>query len=97
MECPFCGHVERRVVDSRPSMGTVRRRSECLSCKKRWTTMEIMVEHNASSMPKSKPTARLKARFEEPDVELPWNHTAYDDDGILIAPTISGRGARRYA
>lgn len=44
MECPACGHEKRRVVDSRPSMGSVYRRSECLKCMKRFTTLEIIVE-----------------------------------------------------
>ena len=35
MKCPFCGYLESRVVDSR-------RRRECLSCLKRFTTYEIV-------------------------------------------------------
>ncbi len=44
MECPFCGFPESKVVDSRPSEeGTkIRRRRECLSCSKRFTTYETM-------------------------------------------------------
>jgi transcriptional repressor NrdR len=42
MKCPYCGHDEDKVVDSRPvDEGTaVRRRRECLSCLKRFTTYE---------------------------------------------------------
>ncbi len=40
MECPFCGHGESRVVDSRPTVGGVRRRRECVGCGRRFTTME---------------------------------------------------------
>ena len=42
MKCPFCGHVESRVVDSRISRDaeSIRRRRECLKCKKRFTTSE---------------------------------------------------------
>jgi transcriptional repressor NrdR len=42
VRCPFCGAVEDRVVDSRESRdsGTVRRRRECLSCGRRFTTYE---------------------------------------------------------
>lgn len=42
MKCPFCGHQEDRVVDSR-AMSTgdaIRRRRECLACNKRFTTYE---------------------------------------------------------
>lgn len=42
MKCPFCGYFDSKVADSRPSNdGTkIRRRRECLSCKKRFTTFE---------------------------------------------------------
>lgn len=42
MKCPFCGQDEDRVVDSRESRNgtTVRRRRECLSCERRFTTYE---------------------------------------------------------
>lgn len=44
MKCPFCGFLESKVVDSRPTEdGTsIRRRRECLSCHKRFTTYEVM-------------------------------------------------------
>ena len=44
MKCPFCGYTESRVIDSRPAEEgtTIRRRRECLSCQKRFTTYEIM-------------------------------------------------------
>ena len=44
MKCPFCGFQESRVIDSRPAEegATIRRRRECLSCQKRFTTYEIM-------------------------------------------------------
>ena len=44
MKCPYCGHSESRVIDSRPAEegATIRRRRECLSCQKRFTTYEIM-------------------------------------------------------
>lgn len=42
MKCPFCGHDEDKVIDSRPSdEGTaIRRRRECISCNARFTTYE---------------------------------------------------------
>ena len=44
MKCPYCGYAESKVVDSRPAEegATIRRRRECLSCQKRFTTYEIM-------------------------------------------------------
>ena len=42
MHCPFCGHVETKVTDSRLTAdgGQIRRRRECLSCGERFTTYE---------------------------------------------------------
>ena len=44
MKCPYCAHPESKVVDSRPSDegASIRRRRECLSCHKRFTTYETM-------------------------------------------------------
>jgi len=44
MKCPFCAYAESKVIDSRPAEegATIRRRRECLSCKKRFTTYETM-------------------------------------------------------
>ena len=44
MKCPFCGYLDSKVVDSRPTEdgASIRRRRECLSCHKRFTTFEVM-------------------------------------------------------
>jgi transcriptional repressor NrdR len=46
MNCPFCGHLEDKVVDSRESKegGAIRRRRECLKCERRFTTYERIDE-----------------------------------------------------
>ena len=46
MKCPFCGHPEDKVVDSREGKEhqAIRRRRECLGCKKRFTTYERVDE-----------------------------------------------------
>jgi transcriptional repressor NrdR len=46
MRCPFCGHVEDRVVDSRTTQAgeVIRRRRECLDCERRYTTYERIEE-----------------------------------------------------
>ena len=46
MKCPFCGHPEDKVVDSRESKEgqAIRRRRECLSCERRFTTYERVDE-----------------------------------------------------
>src|SRR5438309_69262 len=42
MKCPYCGHIDLKVVDSRDSDTgeSIRRRRECLQCTKRFTTYE---------------------------------------------------------
>ncbi len=40
MICPYCSHIETKVVDSRESESNVRRRRECEKCSKRFTTYE---------------------------------------------------------
>lgn len=46
MDCPYCNSKKIRVVDKRPSdEKTIRRRRECLKCKKRFTTYERIETH----------------------------------------------------
>ena len=44
MKCPYCGYNESKVIDSRPAdeNSSIRRRRECLSCGKRFTTYETV-------------------------------------------------------
>ncbi len=42
MKCPFCKHEHDKVVDSRSSGDSIRRRRECLECSKRFTTYEYV-------------------------------------------------------
>ena len=44
MKCPFCGNTDSKVIDSRPTEDNqrIRRRRECMSCQKRFTTFEIV-------------------------------------------------------
>ena len=60
MRCLYCGHLESKVVDSRSAEdGTaIRRRRECLGCKKRFTTYEkiesvpiIVIKRDGSRQP----------------------------------------------
>jgi transcriptional repressor NrdR len=46
MTCPFCGHIQDKVVDSRESKegDAIRRRRQCLACEKRFTTYERIDE-----------------------------------------------------
>lgn len=44
MNCPFCFYHDSKVIDSRPTDegSKIRRRRECLSCSKRFTTYEVV-------------------------------------------------------
>ena len=44
MKCPYCGELDSKVIDSRPTEDgeKIRRRRECLRCAKRFTTYEIV-------------------------------------------------------
>lgn len=44
MKCPVCGYPESKVIDSRPASegNSIRRRRECLSCQRRFTTFETI-------------------------------------------------------
>ncbi|MCL1944584.1 MAG: transcriptional regulator NrdR [Firmicutes bacterium] len=59
MKCSFCGHLESKVVDTRDNgVDSIRRRRECLSCCKRFTTYEfvdreqfVVVKNNGERRP----------------------------------------------
>ena len=42
MKCPYCDYADSKVIDSRPTEegSSIRRRRECISCGKRFTTYE---------------------------------------------------------
>ncbi|MDE6672591.1 MAG: transcriptional regulator NrdR [Ruminococcus sp.] len=42
MKCPFCGFDDSKVTDSRPVDEKIRRRRECLKCRGRFTTYEVV-------------------------------------------------------
>lgn len=42
MKCPECGYEDSKVIDSRPAENKIRRRRECLLCKCRFTTYEMV-------------------------------------------------------
>ncbi|MBK8017401.1 MAG: transcriptional repressor NrdR [Betaproteobacteria bacterium] len=63
MKCPFCGHLDTQVVDSRVSedADSVRRRRRCLACDKRFTTFERV----ELRMPQIVKTSGSRAEFDE--------------------------------
>ena len=68
MKCIFCGHDNSKVIDSRATIenNSIRRRRECLVCKKRWTTYEtvedcpiMVIKKNGSIQPFDKNKIKL--------------------------------------
>ncbi|NLC73595.1 MAG: transcriptional repressor NrdR [Ruminococcaceae bacterium] len=90
MKCPFCGFVESKVIDSRPAeeYSTIRRRRECLSCQKRFTTYEnierlplVVVKRDGSrqSFDKSKLVNSMLKACEKRSVPLSSLEAIADD------------------
>lgn len=55
MKCPFCNSEDTKVVDSRTALdGSIKRRRECISCQKRFTTYERFEENQIYVVKKDK-------------------------------------------
>jgi transcriptional repressor NrdR len=60
MDCPYCSNSKSKVTDKRKSPEGIRRRRECLKCKKRFTTYEkILLENNFYIIKKDKRRERF--------------------------------------
>ncbi len=81
MKCPYCAHLESKVVDSRPAEegSSIRRRRECLECHKRFTTYEtveslplVVIKRNGSrqSFDKSKLLGSMLKACEKRSVSM---------------------------
>ena len=86
MHCPFCGHVETKVIDSRlASEGQqIRRRRECLSCAERFSTFEsaelvmpVVIKGDRSREPFDE--AKLRAGMEKALEKRPVSREARDE------------------
>jgi transcriptional repressor NrdR len=44
MRCPYCAHEDNKVIDTRESADTIRRRRQCIKCNKRYTTYERIAQ-----------------------------------------------------
>ncbi|MBA3563596.1 MAG: transcriptional repressor NrdR, partial [Gammaproteobacteria bacterium] len=67
MHCPFCGHDETKVIDSRLAAegDQVRRRRQCLDCAERFTTFEsaeLVMPHVVKSDERREPFDESKLR-----------------------------------
>ena len=90
MKCPYCGYQESKVVDSRHAEDStsIRRRRECLSCQKRFTTYEtveslpiIVVKRDGTrqTFDRNKVLNGMLRACEKRPVTLPTLEAAVDD------------------
>ncbi len=88
MQCPYCSYPDSRVIDSRPSDKTIRRRRECIKCKKRFTTYEqietialVVVKKDQSRQPydRSKVLGGIMRACEKRPVSLAQMEALADD------------------
>ena len=104
MKCPFCDDVEDKVVDSRMAKEgeVIRRRRECLSCKRRYTTYERVEETMPAVVKKdgrrepfdrSKIVSGLKKACEKRPVSLATLEEAADS----IIAELEGEGGREVS
>jgi transcriptional repressor NrdR len=101
MYCPFCGHIETKVTDSRlASEGAqIRRRRECLKCGERFTTFETaelvmptVVKGDKTRQPFDE--AKLRAGMAGALHKRPVSGEAIDEAVSRIGHKIRGLGER---
>src|SRR5690606_37098218 len=104
MHCPFCGHEETKVTDSRLAGGgaQIRRRRECLSCGERFTTFEtaelvmpLVVKSDHSRVPFDE--AKLRAGMERALEKRPVSREALDEAISRICHKLRSMGEREVA
>ncbi len=101
MYCPFCGHVETKVTDSRLAAEgqQIRRRRECLECGERFTTFESaelvmpqVVKSDQTREPFSE--AKLRAGMQRSLEKRPVAHDAIDAALARIGHKLRSLGER---
>jgi len=104
MRCPYCQHAEDRVVDSREGGDgdVIRRRRECLGCRRRFTTYEridvvmpMVVKKDGRREPWDR--AKLEAGFHKACEKRPVPTDAIDDSVARIERALQESGMREVA
>ena len=104
MKCPFCSHLESRVIDSRLSRDgdVTRRRRECEECERRFTTYErveeilpLVVKKDGRREPydRLKITAGLKKACEKRPISI----ETIEEIADRIERTLQGRGEKEIS
>lgn len=103
MRCPFCKHDETKVIDSRASQDlSIRRRRQCLSCERRFTTYERIEESPVKVVKKDGsriPFDRSRIRFgiEKACYKRPVSDQQIDQVVADVEATIYEDGLREVA
>ena len=104
MYCPFCGHIETKVIDSRLAGEgrQIRRRRECLSCSERFTTFEsaelvmpLVIKSNRTREPFDE--AKLRAGMSRALEKRPVSREALEEAVSRIAHKLRALGEREVA
>ncbi len=104
MHCPFCGHVETKVTDSRLAGEgrQIRRRRECLACGERFTTFEtaellmpVVVKSNRTREPFDE--AKLRAGLEKALEKRPVGREAVEEAVSRIGHALRSLGEREVS
>ena len=84
MKCPYCGHPESKVIDSRPVTdgSSIRRRRECLDCAKRFNTYEVVESVEIIVVKKD----GAKELFDRADFVKFAKYVASDEDNAAALP-----------
>jgi len=83
MRCPFCSHTKSRVTDKRESSEEIRRRRECLKCKKRFTTYEKIAESEIYVIKKDNSRQRFNREKLERGLQKAFEKRPISQDKIL--------------
>ena len=104
MKCPFCSHLESRVIDSRLSRegDVTRRRRECEECERRFTTYERVEEILTLVVKKDgrrEPYDRLKiiTGLKKACEKRPISIETIEDIADHIERTLQGRGEKEIS
>jgi transcriptional repressor NrdR len=104
MHCPFCGHEETKVTDSRlaGAGAQIRRRRECLSCAERFTTFEtaelvmpLVVKSDQRRVPFDE--AKLRSGMAKALEKRPVSREAIDDCVTRICHKLRSMGEREVS
>src|ERR1700743_1220376 len=104
MYCPFCGHIETKVIDSRLAGEgrQIRRRRECLSCAERFTTFEtaelvMPVVVKTNNIREAYDEAKLRSGMEKALEKRPVAREAIDEAVSRITHKVRILGDREVA